>query len=192
MAAARDVFLREGYSAGMDTIARAADVSKVTVYNHFGSKEALFTAVVGEALDEALDSTLSAVEAGLANTDDVREALLTAARAWVEGVTRPAVLELLHVVAAEMRVFPDLVQAWRERGPGRFYPLLEDALRRLVARRALVIPDIEVAVLQVHALTLYPHLVASLYGDTLRPGLGERLIVQGVDLFLAHHTPKAG
>ncbi|GIF69409.1 TetR family transcriptional regulator [Asanoa ishikariensis] len=190
MAAARAAFLREGYNVGMEAIARSAGVSKVTIYNHFGNKEALFIAVVGDALDEALDSTLAAVEAGLSSTGDVRVALLNAVRACVEGVTQPAVLELLYVVAAEMRIFPELVQAWRERGPGRFYPTMESALRKLVANRALEIPDVEVAVLQLYALTLYPHLVAGLYGDKLRPALGERLSVQGVDLFLAYYTPR--
>lgn len=53
--AAREAFLRDGFGVGMDTIAAGAGVSKVTVYNHFGSKEALFTAVVAGALDEPLD-----------------------------------------------------------------------------------------------------------------------------------------
>ncbi|MDV9189945.1 TetR/AcrR family transcriptional regulator, partial [Streptomyces sp. SR27] len=52
--AARDLFLREGFGVGMDAIAAEAGVSKVTVYNHFGSKEALFTAVVTGAVDEPL------------------------------------------------------------------------------------------------------------------------------------------
>ncbi|GHJ52996.1 hypothetical protein Nm8I071_23030 [Nonomuraea sp. TT08I-71] len=33
-------------------------MSKVTVYNHLSSKEELFTAVIGQAQDEALGSTL--------------------------------------------------------------------------------------------------------------------------------------
>lgn len=46
-----DVFIRSGYEqAGMDTIAETAGVSKRTVYNHFGSKENLFQAVVADFL----------------------------------------------------------------------------------------------------------------------------------------------
>ena len=45
--AARDNFLKNGYSrAGMAEIARDADVSTATLYKHFASKEALFSAVV--------------------------------------------------------------------------------------------------------------------------------------------------
>ena len=34
LAAARTVFMREGFGAGLDVIAAEADVSKVTIYNH--------------------------------------------------------------------------------------------------------------------------------------------------------------
>ncbi|MFC8392877.1 TetR/AcrR family transcriptional regulator [Streptomyces sp. NPDC057238] len=46
MRAARESFLREGFGVGMDAIATTAGLSEVTVYNHFGSKEALLTAVI--------------------------------------------------------------------------------------------------------------------------------------------------
>lgn len=46
-----DVFIEAGYElASMDRIAETAGVSKKTVYNHFGSKEQLFQAVVSDFL----------------------------------------------------------------------------------------------------------------------------------------------
>ena len=46
-----DVFIRMGYElASMDKIAETAGVSKRTVYNHFGSKENLFQAIVDDFL----------------------------------------------------------------------------------------------------------------------------------------------
>lgn len=48
-----DVFIEAGYElASMDRIAEAASVSKKTVYNHFGSKEQLFQAVVSDFLSQ--------------------------------------------------------------------------------------------------------------------------------------------
>ena len=45
--AAAEVFLRSGFlGASMDEIASLSDVSKQTVYKHFGSKEALFVQAV--------------------------------------------------------------------------------------------------------------------------------------------------
>jgi TetR/AcrR family transcriptional regulator of autoinduction and epiphytic fitness len=48
-----DVFISMGYElASMDKIAETAGVSKRTVYNHFGSKENLFQAVVNDFLTQ--------------------------------------------------------------------------------------------------------------------------------------------
>lgn len=77
--AARDLFLREGFGVGMDAIAAEAGVSKVTVYNHFGSKEALFTAVVAGALDEPLHGDADGPDLSrLADAEDLRAALTEA------------------------------------------------------------------------------------------------------------------
>lgn len=49
--AAKFVFVTQGYAgATMDEVARAAGVTKVTVYAHAGSKAELFRAVVAEAI----------------------------------------------------------------------------------------------------------------------------------------------
>lgn len=51
MDGAIDVFISLGYElANMDKIAETAGVSKRTVYNHFGSKENLFQAIVNDFL----------------------------------------------------------------------------------------------------------------------------------------------
>jgi TetR/AcrR family transcriptional regulator of autoinduction and epiphytic fitness len=48
-----DVFISMGYElASMDKIAETAGVSKRTVYNHFGSKENLFQAIVDDFLSQ--------------------------------------------------------------------------------------------------------------------------------------------
>ena len=53
--AARAAFRDQGYEcASMDRIAELARASKRTVYNHFGSKEALFQAVVSQLLEESM------------------------------------------------------------------------------------------------------------------------------------------
>jgi TetR/AcrR family transcriptional regulator, mexJK operon transcriptional repressor len=192
VSAAREAFLSEGYGAGMDAIAARAGVSKVTVYNHFGSKEALFTAVIGDALDDALGSTLAEAQVRLTETDDVRDALVAIARVWVRGVADPSVLALRNLVAGELRRFPELGRAWQQNGPGRFFPMLAEVFERFAERGELEVPDRDVAVIQLFALTLYPHLVYSSYGDRLEPKLAEKLITNGVDLFLSHYATPVG
>ncbi|MEV0410415.1 TetR/AcrR family transcriptional regulator [Streptomyces sp. NPDC050448] len=182
--AARTVFLREGFGAGVDQLAAEAGVSKVTIYNHFGSKENLFNAVIGQTLDEALEVAQSVIQARLAESDDVRTDLLEACRTWVAGLTTPEVLALRNVIAGERHRFPELGATWQEEGPGRQHAALATALRRLDDRGLLRIPDMELAVLQLSGLVLSPHLVYGAYGTALDEDLAERLVQGGVDMFL--------
>jgi TetR/AcrR family transcriptional regulator, mexJK operon transcriptional repressor len=187
VAAARETFLRDGYGVSMDTVAAEAGVSKVTVYNHFGSKEALFIAIINHELDEALKEGVQVVERRLANTDDLRGDLIHACRAWVAGIASPVVMDLRAVVVGELRRFPELGHAWQTRGPMRFHPVIADALGRLVERGDLVIDDVEIAVLQLSGLVVSPNLVYGAYGSPLADDLKDRLIVCGVDMFLSQY-----
>ncbi|MEV4190677.1 TetR/AcrR family transcriptional regulator [Streptomyces toxytricini] len=191
LAAARTVFLREGFGAGVDQLAAEAGVSKVTVYNHFGSKENLFNAVIGQTLDEALEVAQSVIQARLAESDDVRADLVEACRTWVAGLTTPDVLALRNVIAGERHRFPELGRTWQEEGPGRQHAALAAALGRLDERGLLRIPDMELAVLQLSGLVLSPHLVYGVYGTHLGEDLAERLIEGGVDMFLNQYGTGA-
>jgi AcrR family transcriptional regulator len=186
--AARSTFIREGFDAGMDTIAADAGVSKVTVYNHYGTKETLFMAVIGDALQEALADAVSGTAQRLQHSDDLRAALKWTARAWVDSMNRPDMLALRHLVASEARRFPELGAAWRQHGPDRARPALMAAFERLIAAGRLTMPDAETAILQLYALVLYPHLVHSAYGMTLDQQTTERLIDSGVDMFLSFYA----
>lgn len=186
--AARSAFIRKGFDAGIDTIAADAGVSKVTVYNHYGDKETLFMAVIGDAMQEALADAISGTAQRLQDSEDLREALKWTARAWVESMTRPDMLALRHLVAAEARRFPDLGAAWRQHGPDRARPALVAAFERLIAAERLIMPDVETAVLQLYALVLYPHLVHSAYGTAIDRDTTERLIDSGVDMFLSFYA----
>ncbi|CAL9491192.1 hypothetical protein SUDANB120_03257 [Streptomyces sp. enrichment culture] len=191
LAAARTVFLREGFGAGVDQLAAEAGVSKVTVYNHFGSKENLFNAVIGQTLDEALEVAQSVIQARLAESDDVRADLVEACRTWVAGLTTPDVLALRNVIAGERHRFPELGRTWQEEGPGRQHAALAAALGRLDERGLLRIPDMELAVLQLSGLVLSPHLVYGVYGTHLGEDLAGRLIEGGVDMFLNQYGTGA-
>ncbi|MCX4480950.1 TetR/AcrR family transcriptional regulator [Streptomyces cellulosae] len=188
--AARELFLREGFGVGMDTIAAEAGVSKVTVYNHFGSKEALFTAVITTALDEPLAGESSAALEGLAEAEDLRAALVEAARTWVHAVrTNHEVTALRNLVASELHRFPELGEAWRHRGTESHHPAVAHALRALADQGRLEIPDLQVAIIQFYGILVFPHMVFSSYGTHIDENLTDRLITSGVDMFLDHYGP---
>ncbi|MGW0121260.1 TetR/AcrR family transcriptional regulator [Streptomyces sp. NPDC003327] len=192
--AARALFLREGFGVGMDAIAAEAGVSKVTVYNHFGSKEALFTAVVAGALDDPLqqegtgDPDLSRLAAA-EDPRELRSALLDAAHAWVRAVRADEEARALRtLVATELHRFPELGRAWGAHGPAGHHPAVADALRALADRGLLAVPDLEVAVLQLYSLLVFPQMVFEQYGTELGDGLSERLLVDGVEMFLRRYA----
>jgi TetR/AcrR family transcriptional regulator, mexJK operon transcriptional repressor len=185
--AARSAFVREGFDIGVDAIAADAGVSKVTVYHHYGNKEALFVAVIGDALEEALGGAVSGAAQRFAESDDLRAALKWTARAWVDSMRQADMVALRHLVASEVRRFPELGAAWRQHGPDRAGPELAAEFGRLVAAGRLTMPDVDTAIIQLYALVLYPHLVHSTYGATLDDRTTERLIDSGVDMFLAFY-----
>lgn len=188
LAAARRCFAADGFDVNLDHVAEIADVSKMTIYNHFGSKEALFTEVIGDALSEALNKTLTLVETTLVEASDLRSGLIAACRAWVAGIGSPEMLQLRNVVIGELRRFPQLGAEWNEKGPQRFHPVIAAALRRLVRANRLTIPDVDLAVLQLSGLVLSPTLVYGSYGRPPSPRRTEQLIVAGVDMFLDHYA----
>jgi AcrR family transcriptional regulator len=185
--AALTAFQDEGFDVSMDRIAAAAGVSKVTVYNHFDSKEKLFRAVVSGQLRSVLSVVEQLVEARLGDSDDVRAELVRACRAWVAALTSPGMMALRGLVASESKRFPELGETWLEHGPNRLHAVFAAALTRLTERGVLDVADVELAVLQLSGLVLSPNLVYGAYGRTPGRKLADRLIVGGVDMFLSYY-----
>src|SRR6201993_3040205 len=85
MDGARQVFLSEGFDgASMNDIARAAGVSKGTLYVYFDSKEQLFEALIREGKKEQAERLVFPGEPG-----DARELLGGFGRRLIELMTRP-------------------------------------------------------------------------------------------------------
>ncbi|MDV9193793.1 TetR/AcrR family transcriptional regulator C-terminal domain-containing protein, partial [Streptomyces sp. SR27] len=113
-----------------------------------------------------------------------------AGRAWSRAVRADDEGRALRtLVATELHRFPELGRAWRAHGPAGHHPAVADALRALADRNLLDIPDLEVAVLQLYSLLVFPQMVFEQYGTELADGLGERLLVDGVEMFLRRYSP---
>lgn len=86
MATAWRLFYRDGYRVvGIDTLLAEAKVAKMTLYNHFASKEELIVAI----LEERSAALLSALEAAIQNAGRSPHKQLDAAfdglKAWFDG-----------------------------------------------------------------------------------------------------------
>jgi TetR/AcrR family transcriptional repressor of mexJK operon len=115
MLAAAELFMVDGYAAvSMDAVARAAGVSKATLYAHFNGKEALFEAIVSagcEAMRHRADSFLGGHDRPL------REALVDLGLHWLRFMLRRQVRALHRVMIAEAIRFPALARAFYAAGP---------------------------------------------------------------------------
>lgn len=110
--AAAEAFMKEGYRASMDRIAERAGVSRQTVYNHFPSKEDLFSEVAQIAAEDILISLDG--EGG-----EIRERLLNFATAFWQRVLGDQGLAMFRAMSAEVPRLAALGQAFFDKGPGQ-------------------------------------------------------------------------
>jgi AcrR family transcriptional regulator len=145
MEGAREIFMSAGFdAASMNDIARAAGVSKGTLYAYFDSKVALFEALIRE--DRAQQPERNTMFP--ADESDPAKALATYGRALVAHVTKSDALTQARVVAFAAARFPRLGQAFYEAGPEFGVRMLKARLDAFVAAGTLEIDDTVLAARQ--------------------------------------------
>ena len=142
---ARSVFLARGFdAASMGDIAKAAGVSKGTLYVYFKDKDELFSAIVhGECAMQA---------EGVFEFDhadhDVEAVLMRHGLAFVRNIGDPSRLSSLRTVIGIVERMPDLGRKLYEAGPAIGINKLADYLRVQVDAGVLAVEDCEVAAAQ--------------------------------------------
>lgn len=132
--AAAEAFMEEGYRASIDRIAVRAGVARQTVYNHFSSKDDLFSEVANQAADAILVSLDG--EGG-----NLRERLLRFGAALRQRVLGDEGLAMFRTLAAEVPRFPALAQAFFDKGPARTLARLADFLALAMDEGTLIRED---------------------------------------------------
>ena len=136
--AATSLFMAHGYGAvSMDAIARAAGVSKATLYAHFSSKDQLFATIIGEACRQ----NIVAINFPTDDETDVRAALTAFAGAMLRFLLEDRSLAIHRVVISESVRFPELGRAFYDNGPGVFRGAFGDWLAAQTAAGRLAVPD---------------------------------------------------
>jgi TetR/AcrR family transcriptional regulator, mexJK operon transcriptional repressor len=135
---AATVFAADGYEgASMARIAAVAGVSKGTLYNHFDSKAALFTAYVGEKCNQ----NLAHVFDGADHDGDPADVLRGIGERMLRMMLSDVGLAIYRVVIAEAAKFPDLARGFFEAGPARAIGFMADWLAEETRRGRLAVPD---------------------------------------------------
>lgn len=182
--AALKVFAADGYSgASMDAIASAAGVSKPTLYQYFGGKEALFAAIMLEKRDEM---------AGVFEhpSPSMVQDLLDFARAYAATVMRPDMLSLARLIIGEAQRFPEIGRAYQESGPDRLLARIMDYLESRRAEGLLAFEDAELAAEDLWGLILSAPRTQALYKPDAIPGpeVLARYIHNGLRVFLRAYS----
>jgi len=143
VSAATDAFFDVGYAgSSIEQIAADAGVSKVTVYNHFGDKRALFAAAVGREC-EKMRSYFS-IES-ISPDSSIRERLTTIGAAMFAFLSRPEMIQFERRIAAETEHEPEIGHAFLEAGPWRMKAAFSTFLAHACSQGELSIDNTQLA-----------------------------------------------
>ena len=136
--AAKCLFLELGYEgSSMDSIALAAGVSKLTVYNHFNDKETLFIA----AVENHCENHLPALDFDLKTDMAIETALNRIALRFQSIIYSKEGLELHRLMCSMTQHNPTLVHKFFAAGPTRVLSHMTRLLEQAHAQRKLSIAN---------------------------------------------------
>ena len=181
---ARSVFLLQGFdAASMGDIARAAKVSKGTLYVYFDSKEALFQEIVGEECQTQAERVFA-----LDSSDHDVEAVLTKlGRDFMGFLCDPHRVSSFRTVMAIAERMPEIGARFYVTGPASGIARVARYLEDQVKAGILAVPDCELAAAQFLdscKSTLFAPLLANAAGRPSDERI-EYVVARAVRTFLA-------
>jgi AcrR family transcriptional regulator len=181
---ARAVFLAKGFdAASMNDIARAAGVSKGTLYVYFKHKEELFEAIVEQECDAQAEGIFDFDT----NDDGVEGVLKRLGVAYVKFLCRPEKASAIRTVIAIADRMPEVGRKFYESGPARGMTHLADYLKAQIDAGVLVIDDVDIAAAQLmesFQANLFKPMVFN-FAPAPSPDQIERVVRVAVRAFLA-------
>ena len=187
---AREVFLAQGFdAASMNDIARAAGVSKGTLYVYFNNKEELFESIVEEECDAQAEGIFTLDP----NDHDVRAVLTRLGIAYVKFLCRPEKASAIRTVIAIADRMPEIGKRFYESGPAAGIAQLAAYIGAQVKAGALKVDDCEIAAAQfmesTHAMLFKP--IVFNFAPAPSDEQVERSVRIAVSVFLAAYQVAA-
>ncbi|CUH86985.1 HTH-type transcriptional repressor AcnR [Phaeobacter sp. CECT 5382] len=184
---AREVFMADGFEgASVDDIARAAGVSKATLYSYFSDKRLLFMEVARSECARQADAPMDLTSACCSP----REVLRAAAQHILAISLSEFGIRMFRICVAEADRFPDLGRQFYESGPMLVRGKIRDYLIKATAKGELRVQDFDLAADQFAELChvdLVPRLLFKIdanFSETER----NRVIDGAVETFLARYA----
>ena len=188
LAGARHVFLRDGFDgASVDDIARAAGVSKATLYSYFSDKRLLFLEIARAEIATLTDRAMTDIDRMAPPSQVLMQAGQT-----IMGFSLSVVgLGIVRLCITEGERFPELAQAFYEAGPQATRAALCDYFAEAEARGELRIDDQELAADQFVELCRADLQLRLLMRVPPLPGPEDidRVLGGAVEMFLARYGP---
>ncbi|MET1161280.1 MAG: TetR/AcrR family transcriptional regulator [Pseudoxanthomonas sp.] len=181
--AAKRLFAHEGYTGvSMDQIAADAGVSKLTVYSHFGDKEALFAAAVRAKCEEMLPDDLFAQEL----KGPLQAQLKAIASGFFALISSDEAISTHRMMITPGNADDPLRKLFWEAGPQRTHEAFAAFLQSRVDAGELVIADVQRASEQFFSLIKGEMHSRMMCGICARPARGDinTHIEASVDMFL--------
>jgi AcrR family transcriptional regulator len=159
--AALTLFVEKGYAATRsEEVARAAGVSKGTLYLYFPSKEELLKAVIQHFLANEVSAGAEEAAALDGPTQQVMTELLVP---WWTRIYDGPASGVFKLVLTEVRNFPEIAEFFMQRVVTPGEALVRELLQRGVARGEFDVPNVDAAV---HSI-LMPMILLCLHKHSL-------------------------
>lgn len=142
--AAIKLFTEQGFAAtSMELIAKNADVSKQTVYSHFGNKDDLFSASV-----ECKCESLQIVDLSLHDLSDPQAILYKLAKSFTDFITSKESCAVHKICVFESTTYPQVSDIFYRAGPLKIANDVTQLMESLNQQNILSIENPKYAALQ--------------------------------------------
>lgn len=187
---ARQVFMRDGYEgASVDMIAKAAGVSKATLYSYFPDKSILFVEVARNECNKQAQHSMDIEGCGAT----ALEGLTCIAQSFTSFLYSPFAQRIFRICVAESDRFPELGREFYKSGPKLLHDTLVSFLTVCVERGEVEISDLHLAADQFAELCKVELFAKMVFNIIDSPPQAEvkKVIDGAVDMFLARYGTTA-
>ena len=180
-------FLQHGYAAAsMDKIAKAAKVSKATVYSHFEDKETLFNAVMQDLVKDKFQKIMGLQQPQSLAKDPKIVLSQMATRMLENAMSDRAFQDFIRIIIGESGRFPELAKAYVR---NLAKPAIDTLTEYFTAHPELKLDDPEATVrVMIGTLVYFVMLQEMLHGKDILPLENERLVDTLSDLITKHQN----
>ncbi len=183
---AREVFMADGFEgASVDDIARAAGVSKATLYSYFPDKRLLFMEVAQTECKRLAENVISMID----DSKPAREVLTITATQLTSFLVSDFSQQVFRICVAERDRFPELGMAFFEAGPQNGQRHMVEYLEKAVQKGELAIEDVQIAAEQFSELCkvrIWTKAALGIQTSFSQPEI-DAIALQAVDMFMARY-----